>query len=276
MSTDDARTPPKPLALGLRKALLGPLNVTVAGASAVAAGLMASWPLLALGAAAYAALVAWDLSSQSFWNRVLNPSAPRARLPPARELRDAETRAVVERVHAARAEIARTAAQSADSVIAPLRASLTALDEVDARVARLALRSEELSRYLVEHDPAALAADADAQRERARRTADAATRRSYEEAAAAREEQVRTLGEIAAARERVVADLDRIAATLEGIPGRLVRLGAADADADDRITDDVGRELVQMNVELGAYEETLASLGEAAAAPTRERAGSES
>jgi hypothetical protein len=266
MQTDDAengsRPLGKPFALGLRKAALGPVNLSVVAAGVVGAAALASWPLLVLGGVAYAAMVAWDLSSQSFWNRVLNPPAPRPHLPPARELTDPETREIVARVHAARGEIARTAGQSAESVIEPLRPSLAALDEVDARVARLALRSEELSRYLGEHDAGALTADAAEQRARAQRTGDAATRRSYEEAAAAREEQVRTLGEIAAARERVVADLGRIAATLEGVPGRLVRLGAADADAADRITDDVGRELAQMNAELGAYEETLASLGQ--------------
>jgi hypothetical protein len=262
MSPRSSETQSKPLALGLRAALLGPVNLSVVAAGVVGAAALASWPLLVLGGLGYAAMVAWDLSSQSFWNRVLNPPAPRPRLPPSRELRDAETRQIVERVHAARAEIARTADQSAESVIEPLRPSLAALDEVDARVARLALRSEELSSYLADHDAGALAADAAEQRARGQRTGDAATRRSYEEAAAAREEQVRTLGEIASARERVVADLGRIAATLEGVSGRLVRLGAADADAADRITDDVGRELTQINADLGAYEETLASLGQ--------------
>jgi hypothetical protein len=252
----------KPLTLGLRKAALGPVNLSVVAAGVIGAAVLGSWPLLALGAVAYAAMVAWDLSSQSFWNRVLNPPPPRPRLPEAGELHDEETRGIVYRVHVARAEIARIAAQTAETVIEPLRPSLDALDEVDARVARLATRSEELSTYLAEHDAGALRADATEQRARAQRTADAATRRSYEEAAAAREEQLRTLDEIAAARERVVADLGRIAATLEGVPGRLVRLGAADADAADRITDDVGRELTQINADLGAYEETLASLGQ--------------
>jgi hypothetical protein len=239
--------------------LLGPVNLGVAALGALAAAVLGSWPLLLLGGAAYGAMVAWDLSSQSFWNRIVNPPEPRLRLPPARELRDAETRAVVERVHAARAEIASAVAGSAESVVAPLRNALGTLDEVDARVGRLAQRSEQLSRFLGSHDAAALGAEAAELRERAGAAHDAETRRSYEETAVAREDQVRTLGEIGAARERIVADLERIAATLEGIPGRLLRMGALDAQAADRISDDVGRELGQMNLELGAYEETLAS-----------------
>jgi hypothetical protein len=249
----------RPLARGIKKALLGPVNLGVAAASAVASAALASWPLLVLGGVAYSALVAWDLSSQSFWNRVLNPAEPRERLPVPRDLRDPETRALVERVHAARAEIARTAAASPASVMSPLREPLAALDEIDQRVSRLALRSEQLSRYLGSHDARALHGEAADLSRRASSARDADTRRSYQEAAAAREEQVATIDEIAGARERVMADLLRIAATLEGIPGRLVKMEALDAAAVDRLSDDVGRELGQMNTELGAYEEALAS-----------------
>jgi hypothetical protein len=250
----------RPIGRGVKKALLGPVNLSVAAASALASAALASWPLLALGAVAYSALVAWDLSSQTFWKRVLNPAQKLERLPVPRELADPETRALVERVHAARAEIARTVAAAPASVTAPLHEPLAALEEVDQRVGRLALRSEQLSRYLGTRDARALRDEAAHLRERASGARDADTRRSYQEAAAAREDQVSTIDEIAGARERIMADLLRITATLEGIPGRLVKMEALDAAAVDRLSDDVGRELGQMNTELGAYEETLASL----------------
>jgi hypothetical protein len=97
---------------------------------------------------------------------------------------------------------------------------------------------------------------------RARQSPDAEARRHYEEARAAREEQMRTLGDIAAARERLVANLAQIVATLEGIPPKLMKMRALDAQAADDVSGDVGRQLAEMNVGLQAFEETLASLVE--------------
>jgi len=255
--------PAKPMARGVKKALLGPVNLSVAGAAAVGAAALGSLPLLALGGAAYAALVAWDLSSPGFWRKVVGTGGSAGdELPPAREVFDAETRAALERVHAARTTIARVVADSPAPMAASLGSLLASLDELDQRTGRLVGRSDELSRYLAGNDAGALRREMDEIAERARRAPDAGARRHYEEARAAREEQLRTLDDIAAARERLVANLTQIVATLEGVPARLMKMRALDAQAADDLSGDVGRELNDMNVGLRAFEETLASLVE--------------
>jgi hypothetical protein len=251
----------KPMARGVKRALLGPVNLTVAGAAAVGAAALGSLPLLALGGAAYAALVAWDLSSPAFWRKVVGaaPAAGRE-LPRPREVFDAETRAALERVHAARAAIGEVVAGAEATMAASLASLLHTLDELDQRVGRLVARSDELSRYLARDDEAGLRRELDELAERARRAPDAETRRHYDDARAAREEQLRTRGEIATARERLVANLTQIVATLEGIPAKLMKMRALDAQAADDVSGDVGRELAEMNVGLQAFEETLESL----------------
>jgi hypothetical protein len=258
---DDKRE--KARSRGVKKALLGPVNLSVAGAAAVGAAALGSLPLLALGGAAYAALVAWDLSSPSFWRKVVaadGAGAGRRELPRPREVFDAETRAALERVHGARASIAAAVAEAPGPLAESLASLLHTLDELDQRVGRLVARSDELSRYLARADELALHAEIGDLADRARRAPDAEARRHYEEARAAREEQLRTLADIAAARERLVANLTQIVATLEGVPARLMKMRALDAQAADDLSGDVGRELTEMNVGLQAFEETLRSL----------------
>ena len=123
-------------------------------------------------------------------------------------------------------------------------------------------RSDQLSRYLAGVDPDAVRAEADHLAAQARGSQDADARRHYEEARAAREEQLRNVGELGVARERLLANLAEIVATLEGVPAKLVKIRALDAQAADDVSGDVGRELEQMNIDLGAFEETMASLTE--------------
>jgi hypothetical protein len=257
-----ARKPDRPMARGVKKALVGPLNLGVAGAAAAGAAALGSLPLLVLGGAAYAALVAWDLSSPAFWRRVVGapPDNSAGDLPRPRDVFDAETRAALERIHAARERIAAVVHQSPQSVAGPLGNVMSTLEDLDHRVGRLVNRSDELSRYLAANDPGGLPAEIEQLSQRARRAPDAGSRRHYEEARTAHAEQLRTLSDIAAARERLIANLAQIVATLEGIPPKLMKMRALDAQAADDLTGDVGRELEEMNVELRAFEETLETL----------------
>src|ERR1700716_2447366 len=88
----------------LVKAVTGPINMAVVGAAAVGAVAMHSWPVVALGGVAYAALVAWD-----FVNGHDQRAARRNRatLPEPACLKDPATRASVQAIVAARAELLR-------------------------------------------------------------------------------------------------------------------------------------------------------------------------
>ena len=77
-----------------------------------------------------------------------------------------------------------------------------------------------------------------------------------------RRTQLVSLEELGAARDRVLASLARILTTLEGIPTQIVKLRALDAQAVDDFSGDVGEQLDRINVEMGAFEETLETLVE--------------
>jgi hypothetical protein len=251
----------RPLKRGIKRALLGPVNLGVAGASALGAAALGSVSLAALGGVAYVALVAWDLSTPAFWRKVAGSDRQDdAELPRPREVFDDETRAALERIHHARDAIVAAAAQAPEAAASTMSGVLATLEEIDRRVGRLVKRSDELSRYLAGIDKAGLHADLSQLTERARRNTDAEARRHYDEARSAREEQVRNVAEIGAARERLVANLTEIVATLEGIPAKLVKIRALDAQAADHVSGDVGRQLNDINVGLGAFEETMESL----------------
>jgi hypothetical protein len=258
---DSLTRPDPPLKRGIKRALLGPVNLGVAGAGALGAAAFGSVSLAVLGGVAYAALVAWDLSTPAFWRKVVGTDSQEgAQLPRPREVFDDETRAALERIHRARDAIVAAAGQAPAAAASTMSGVLGTLDEIDRRVGRLVTRSDELSRYLAGIDEAALHADLHRLEERARDNTDAEARRHYDEARAAREEQVRNVADIGAARERLVANLAEIVATLEGIPAKLVKIRALDAQAADDVSGDVGRQLSDINVGLGAFEETMQSL----------------
>ncbi|NJM91039.1 MAG: hypothetical protein HC863_01865 [Myxococcales bacterium] len=70
------------------------------------------------------------------------------------------------------------------------------------------------------------------------------------------------LVDIGNARERIHANLARIHATLCGVPPKIVRMRALDDRATDAFTGDFDQELVRMNSDLRAFEQTLESLVE--------------
>src|SRR5262245_30250022 len=174
----------RPLKRGIKRALLGPVNLGVAGLSAIGAAAFSSISLAALGAAAYAAMVAWDLSTPAFWRKVAAGGGRGGRELRPREVFDNETRLALERVHRARQAIGTAAAQAPTAAASTMRGMLTTLEEIDRRVGRLVSHSDELSRYLAGIDEAALRADAGRLAARARDNQDAEARRHYDEARA--------------------------------------------------------------------------------------------
>jgi hypothetical protein len=84
---DEKRSTPKQLGKVLGKAATSVVNLGVAGASAAGALALHSWPILALGGAAYAALVAWDMVTPEFWRKALGSKTP-TKLPQPEGLQD--------------------------------------------------------------------------------------------------------------------------------------------------------------------------------------------
>ncbi|XYH97407.1 PspA/IM30 family protein [Sorangium sp. So ce1128] len=256
--------PRAPIGRILGKAATGTINLAVAGGAAVGAAALHSWPVLALGGVAYAALVAWDMASPRFWKQAL--AAPPAELPDPDKLLDQSTRDAVRAILSARKELAAVLEETSDEVKGHLGMTLSSITELEQRSARLISRAEELARYLAKVSAEPVRQEIARLDEKARAARDPAARREYESARVTREEQLKALDDIAGARERVVANLSRIVATLEGLPAKIVRMRALDAQAMDQLSGSMHDELEHMNGELKAFEETLKTLGEMASA----------
>lgn len=124
------------------------------------------------------------------------------------------------------------------------------------------MRGDALARYLAK----ASRADAELEVEQldalvAAATDDAA-RQQYALAAEAGRARVKSLDEIAKAHQRILANLTRLVAALRGVPTSLVSLQALDDQASDSLTGNVSGDLERMNIELRAFEDTLATLVE--------------
>jgi hypothetical protein len=244
------------------RAAVGPLNLSVLGGAVIGAVALASWPIAALGGAAYAALVASDISSAEFRKRVLFGRARPAALPDPKTLTDPEVRAAVERIAIARGGLDKVVKATPERIQRNVTAALAAIDELQGHGAALALRADELSRYLAGVDAPTARREADSLTARAGNTPDPNARASYEAAAHAAHERVTALDDIVTARERALAHLARIESAIKAVPTKLVRLRALDDQASDALTGDVGAELERMNIDLRAFEQTLESIVE--------------
>jgi hypothetical protein len=239
------------------------LNLVVAGASVLGAAALHSWAVLALGGAAYTALVAWDMASPAFWRETLSgPAEESAKLPDPEKLEVPRVRDAVRAIHKAREELEGTLKDSPGAVQSHLGLALTSLVELEGRAARLVKRAEELARFLRTADPNALREQIRLLEEQARGARDPEAKAQYESARAAREEHLAALSDIDSALERVLANLSRIAATFQGLPAKVMRLRALDAQATESMYGDLNAELGRMNGEIGAFEDTLKTLQE--------------
>ena len=242
---------------GVLQAATGRINLAALGVGAVSAAALQSWSALALGGAAYLALAAWDLTTESFWKRVIEGRAERESLPALRDVKDAEVRASVQRIQAARKSIDRALAEAPDEVSLQVRASLGGLEELDARAARLVELAEGLARHLASVDEVALREEARQLHEKSAAATDAESRTLYEEASQARQQQIAGMEDVRRARERLLANLARIVSNLEGVPTRVVRMRVLDAEGTSGSSDEIGWEIGRINGELAALEQTL-------------------
>ncbi len=244
------------------RAAIGPLNLSVLGGAVIGALALASWPIVALGGVAYAALVASDISNADFRKRVLFGREAPTKLPPSTTFTDPEVRAAVETIGLARDEVDKVIATTPQRIQRNVSSALKSIDELESHGSALALRGDELSRYLATVDIAKIEDEAAALDTRSADASDPGAREDYKHAAASAMERLKAVRDIAAARERTLAHLARIAATIKGVPAKLVRLRALDDQASDKLTDSVGSELEKMNVDLRAFEQTLESIVE--------------
>lgn len=229
-------------------------SIGVVGTAVATAAALHSWPVVALGGAAYAALVAWDLASGS------RRRDEQVTLPAPTELHDKAMQAITQTILGARADLSRVLGGTPDDVKANLALTLLSAAELETRAASLVRRGDDLAKYLVGVDARSLAKDVAELGLRVSQTADAEARGHYESARIARKEHWRAIQELIVAKERMQATLLSIAATLEALPPKIVRMRTLDASAMDALSGSLKNELDAMNGELESFEETLETL----------------
>jgi hypothetical protein len=253
---------------GIVRATTNGLHLAVAGASGVGAALLGSWPILALGGAAYAALVAWDLANPRFWATVVDDREvgrvriAAAKLPAPDTLLSNDLRRLVLEIARAGDELSQVNQTTPAEVTAHLGETFATVAELEQRAALLLERGDVLHRYLVRAGVPQLRASLEDLRAKLAATSDREAKAQYARALDARMEHWRTLEEIASAEGRIVAHVTRLAALLASLPAKVVHLRALDAEAMDRVSGDMKQELESFNLEISSFEETLKTLAE--------------
>jgi hypothetical protein len=253
----------EPIGKRIVRATTGVTNLVVVGTAAVGAAALQSWPILALGGAAYAAMVAWDMVTGKP-KKTEEAGAP-PKLRDVDDYEDPATQAAVRAILAAKLEIDKVLCETGEDVQAHLALALASVTELEERAARLARRAEDVAKYLRTTDARVVQADVEALVRRAQATQDPEARAQLESAFQARREHLEVLRDLWKTRERIDATLLSIASTLEGLPAKIVRMRALDAQATDQLSGDVKEELDRMNTEIRTFEETLKSVAEVAA-----------
>ncbi|MCC6623222.1 MAG: hypothetical protein IT385_18325 [Deltaproteobacteria bacterium] len=243
-------------------------NLGVAGTAAIAAAALASWPVAAIGGLAYGALVAWDVSNDGFWKKVLRRGdaalptlTPDRRLDPG-AVRDKAIADAVRAIVHARAGIAATLDETPDEVRANLTGAVLQVEELQRLAALMVTRGDDVAAYLATVDRKKIHAEVAAIEAKLAATRDPEARRQYEEARDTKLGQERSLIQIGDQYDRILAKLTLVGATLEALPPKIVRMRALDAAARDELSGNVSDELAQMNGDIKVFEETLESLAE--------------
>jgi hypothetical protein len=241
------------------RASANPINIGVGAAAATLAIGLGSAPLAALGILAYGAMVAFDTFNPSFWKKVYaQPQLETPRLPDPKTVMDPGTRASVAQIAAAKIELERVLKDTSQEVISVLSTTIASLRELEGHAARLVLRAEDISKHLAVVNEDALRADVAQLDKRAKATRDSSARTGFEEAKAARDDELRS------AKDRIDANLSHLVATLAGLPTKVVHMRTLDAQAADQMSGDMNAELEAMGHELKTSEEVMKSLGEIA------------
>ncbi len=238
------------------KALYNPLNLGVAAGAATLAIGLSSLPLAGLGALAYAAMVAYD----AVGGKKKDPNA--VALPDPKKISDEPTRDAIHQLIEAKRDVEQALAETPADVLVNLTNTLASLHELEAYAARLAVRAEDLHRHLANAKLGDLVGEVKQLNARIESTADDSARRTFEEAKAARMDDIRTLKELKTAKDRIDANLMRVVAVFCGLPSKIVHMRTLDAQAMDQISGDMKEELDTVGNELRLSEEVMKQLGE--------------
>ena len=243
-------------ATGMAK--LTPIGLGVAAAAGAVAVGIGSVPLGVFGAAAFVVTLA---------ARALRPKKRRTAddsLPDLEQIVDTDTRTTVEQLREAKAALESVLADTPPDVLTTMTTTLSSITEMEQYAARLIQRSEEIAHHLASVDLPALVTEVKQLNGKMASTKDPEARKTFEQAKTARMDEIRSLKELKTAKDRIDANLERVTAVLCALPTKIVHMRALDAQAMDRISGDMQKELAAVGSELETSEKVIKQLGKVA------------
>jgi len=223
---------------------------------------------LLLGALAYAALVALDVSDPEFirkhGERLRVESEAALPALEAAALLDPGIREQFKRILLAFQRCRVIYESSGEGLRASLDEGLVRSEKLVTVAGRAAKRGDAITRHLGSATPEGLTHDAARLRALSERTADQTARDGFLQAAAAKEKELETYRQLEGLRDRIHAQLTLIEASLDGFSAKLVKLEASDLTEALSVNESLEENLRTMtsDVELleSTYEETMQEL----------------
>ncbi|HEY5945513.1 MAG TPA: hypothetical protein VIV40_08475 [Kofleriaceae bacterium] len=242
----------------LAKASVNPVNLGIAAGAATLAIGLGSLPIGLLGGLAYLALVAFDALSPK--KKALRPRIVASTLPDPKTIKDADTRAAVEKIVASKAALDRAIEDTPPDVVAHMTTTLATLEQLEAHGARLVARNEDIVAHLSDVNVGQLVEEIKQLQQRAQDASHPDSRQSLDQARLARMEELRALKELRATKDSIDAQLLRLVAVFGALPTKLVYMRALDAQAVDRLSGDMNEELEAVSSELKTSEKVIKNL----------------
>jgi hypothetical protein len=239
------------------RALVNPVGLGVAAGAATVAIALTNPIVGAIGGGVYLTTVLIDAIRRSRKKTRKHPAIPLMKDPD--DIKDPATRANVHKIIANKATLQRVLDETPDEVKLHMSNTLDSLEELERYAVRCVERAEDLVGHLSKVNLPALVAEVKQLATRAAAAKDPSARKSFEEAKAARMEEIRALKEIKAQKERIDANLMRVVAVLGSLPTKIVHMRALDAQALDQLSGDVSEDLHAISEELKTSEEVIRS-----------------
>ncbi len=246
----------------VRRAAVNTVNLVVAGSAAVAAAALHSLPVLALGGAAYAAMVAWDAMNPAFQKKARGEqAAAEVDLSGLRGHADERARFYAEALNEGRAQRAKALADVPPAAEQFIAASMSQVPDLEAHAKLLVDRLVAVRAHLEHSSPDEAREALASLRTRAGQSQDPEARDQLLAAASAKQSQLATLQDLQRTTERIEAHLTNILSVLEGVPAKLLHMRTLDDSNRDAFSSDVKGDLARLDAELSAFEETLKPVG---------------
>ncbi len=246
----------------MRQAAVNTVNLVVAGTAGVAAATLHSLPVLALGAAAYLAMVAWDAMNPVFQKKVRG-QAQEAAVDLSRLLAHGDERArfFAEALMEGRSLRAKAIADVPPAAEQFIFASMSQVPDLEAHAKLLIERLAAVREHLRHSSPADVREELAALQAKAGKATDPEAREQLDAAAHAKQSQLATIEDLQRTAERIEAHLTNILTVLEGVPAKLLHMRTLDDSNRDAFSSDIKGDLARLDAELSAFEEILKPVG---------------